>query len=958
MKASPRLPLASLLGAYLDAGPPDAEELARLPGWGPRFSAILGARRGLLAEATLDGATAADFEAALVRFYTDCVPPGLHADTLRRRAGVVRHALGHLLRGRDPLPTKLMRCLAPQGPYFVAGLGPAFWSALAQGLDPRRHPAWTPATLTGLHRLGLLRRRTVNVTGVYAGLLDACARIQRRVPRLTALHVDHFLALVAGLRGRELFAGPPPGPLLPFAVPLPVVASRTVAQERRRSLARARRALEVGLVLRSPTQLAEIFAAVDPIGSRAASINWSRDAEVAALWVARLWDADDPFEALDAFWRADPIPGAGLWFPVAVLHLKDPARFPLWNEDARRGHALLADNPEQGVGIVERYRFYREAARHVDPETLAAVGAEEVVHVRSACDGTPSTFAGFCAETFRFLEELGCNNRRDWMQRQRERYRFAVRDPLVELCRALAERYVGPVLARHWGWELETAPRSGRALTSIVKNDYGRTAPYQTALWITFYPRGDAGGRGGAAQLFVRLDAAGLSYGVCLGRQARAAETRFRVNVAGQAEALFDALQTGNAFAECRLGTLNELESAAASAKGQAFGFRPDAPDDLRVWVGAKEGQRGRAPSLAAAKCVPADADLLRSDELVGDILLTFERLLPLFACAVMDEPRPALARRAGSTEAAAEDGTAAFLRATSLSADWLRRARALLELKRQLILQGVPGTGKTHVARRLAALLAGGDDSAVRLVQFHPAYSYEEFVEGIKVHSVEVNGRHDVTYPVEDGLLCAFAAEAARRPDQTHVLVIDEINRGNLPRVFGELLFLLEYREQSVQLPYSKRGFRLPTNLVLLGTMNLADRSVTLVDQALRRRFSFLEMPPDADVLRSWLQAHPPAAGSAFADRVVALFERLNAKLRADLGATAQVGHSYFMVPALDEARLHVVWEHHLRPLLQEHFSGQPGKLAAYSFEALLRGPAERPTRRRQTLEASEFAG
>ncbi len=211
------------------------------------------------------------------------------------------------------------------------------------------------------------------------------------------------------------------------------------------------------------------------------------------------------------------------------------------------------------------------------------------------------------------------------------------------------------------------------------------------------------------------------------------------------------------------------------------------------------------------------------------------------------------------------------------------RPARGLLDLKRQLILQGVPGTGKTHVARHLARLLTGGRDECIRLVQFHPAYSYEEFVEGIKVRSVTVDGRSDVTYPVEDGLLCAFAEEASRRPAETHVLLIDEINRGNLPRIFGELLYLLEYREQSVCLPCSRRSFRLPSNLYLLATMNAADRSVALIDQALRRRFSFLEMPPDPAVLARWLQAHTPAT---FAERVLTLFERLNARLRADLGA------------------------------------------------------------------------
>ena len=155
-----------------------------------------------------------------------------------------------------------------------------------------------------------------------------------------------------------------------------------------------------------------------------------------------------------------------------------------------------------------------------------------------------------------------------------------------------------------------------------------------------------------------------------------------------------------------------------------------------------------------------------------------------------------------------------------------------------------------------MALVLTHGRDDAVRLVQFHPAYSYEEFVEGIRVRSVEVNGRQDVTYPVEDGLLCAFAAEAGRQPEQPHVLIIDEMNRGNLPRIFGELLYLLEYRGETVRLLYSKREFRLPPNLYLIGTMNAADRSVALIDQALRRRFSFLDMPPDPAVLAAWLAA------------------------------------------------------------------------------------------------------
>ena len=228
--------------------------------------------------------------------------------------------------------------------------------------------------------------------------------------------------------------------------------------------------------------------------------------------------------------------------------------------------------------------------------------------------------------------------------------------------------------------------------------------------------------------------------------------------------------------------------------------------------------------------------------------------------------------------------------------------------------------------------------------MQFHPAYSYEEFVEGIRPQTVQTNGRSEVAYPVTDGVLAAFAAKAAARPADPHVLVVDEVNRGNLPRVFGELLFLLEYRDQAVTLPYSKREFRLPPNLFLIGTMNPADRSTGALDQALRRRFSFVDMPPDAAVLAGWLEAHPPEAGDdGFGPRVVRLFEDLNRKLARDLGPERQVGHSVFMVPGLTPDKLRAVWDHHVTPVLAEFFAGQPGRMAGYELERLMAGRSHR---------------
>ncbi|MGH7172525.1 MAG: DUF2461 family protein [Gemmataceae bacterium] len=955
MKTSTRqhLPLTPLLHAYTHAGVPSLGELHHLPGLGPRFAAILSATAKFLFADFLQNASAAELGDALVRFHEACVQPPLHVETLRRRAGIVRHGLAYLLHGRDPLAVKAAACLDASGAYHVAGLGPRFWSALLQALSPSRHPGWMPAILVGLERLGLATwRRGDRPETIYAGLLSAYERIQALEPALSALHVDHFLTLVAALHGRNLpdnasIAEASPDAALRVAIQhersrLPL---RERLKDRGLALARGQEQMEMALANNDGKGIGDAVAAANLEGCLRSPLDWGEHAETLTLWVGRLWESDDPYRTLAAFWNAEPLPGAGLWLPAAVLHLRDPQNFAPWDEDIRAAYAALDDGAGGDDPPAERYRLLNEGVawlrqRHQlhpleMPAVLATIEAngqrepagrphQPAYAGRSPCN---TSFAGFCADTFHFLGDLAHNNKREWMERQRDRYRFAVREPLIELCRVLAERYVEPVLRGIHGWSIDTQPRSGRALTSICKNAYGRTQPYNSALWVAFCRRTENGGREDV-QFFVRVDGDGLRYGLRVGRKARTLIPRFRQQVRQHAELLFRALRDRGALHDCRFGPADTSEPERALT----------AADDLRVW---SEGR-----SFEISRSLSAEAALTSGDELAGEILLTFDRLLPLYACAVAEDAPAFLLRCLGGAPAGEPYTENDFQRATLLGHDWIERARHLLELKRQLILQGVPGTGKTHVARHLARLLTGGRDERIRLVQFHPAYSYEEFVEGIKVRSVTVDGRSDVTYPVEEGLLCAFAEEASRRPAETHVLLIDEINRGNLPRIFGELLYLLEYREQSVCLPCSRRHFRLPSNLYLLATMNAADRSVALIDQALRRRFSFLDMPPDAAVLARWLHAHTPAV---FAERVRMLFERLNARLCTDLGPQGQIGHSYFMVPDLDEARLRIIWQHHVRPQLEEHFAGQPGRLASYELDKLLDDNSRRGGDRRR---------
>lgn len=240
-----------------------------------------------------------------------------------------------------------------------------------------------------------------------------------------------------------------------------------------------------------------------------------------------------------------------------------------------------------------------------------------------------------------------------------------------------------------------------------------------------------------------------------------------------------------------------------------------------------------------------------------------------------------------------------------------------------QIILSGPPGTGKTWVAERLAKYLAD-DESHVHTVQFHPSYGYEEFIEGLR--PVSENGQ--VVFRVVPGTVLKLAA-AASKSTSDHILIVDEMNRANLPRVFGELLYLLEYRGSSIDLQYSE-SFSLPANLRLIGTMNTADRSIRSIDTALRRRFEIFDCPPDASILSRFYEGHANAISS-----LVDGFEALNARLTDQLDRHHGIGHTFFMFEdGLSSQRLARVWARQIQPLIEEYFFDQPDIAAEFRAE------------------------
>src|SRR5262249_4991596 len=265
-------------------------------------------------------------------------------------------------------------------------------------------------------------------------------------------------------------------------------------------------------------------------------------------------------------------------------------------------------------------------------------------------------------------------------------------------------------------------------------------------------------------------------------------------------------------------------------------------------------------------------------------------------------------------------------------------RIQSVLERKGQVILYGPPGTGKTYWAERTAldlasfslagkpfdqlsdgdkAVVVGGPESPgmVRLCCFHPAYGYEDFIEGYRPETLD----GQVAFRLRDGVFKRLARDAQQAPGRRFFLVVDGINRGDIPRIFGELLTILEHdkRGKAVVLPVSGETFRVPANVYLIGTMNTADRSISLLDAALRRRFGFVELMPDPTVLRDQSVAGVPLGP---------WLEALNRRVCEHVGRDArnlQIGHSYLLQggrPLKDMAEFKRALRDDIIPLLEEY--------------------------------------
>ena len=285
--------------------------------------------------------------------------------------------------------------------------------------------------------------------------------------------------------------------------------------------------------------------------------------------------------------------------------------------------------------------------------------------------------------------------------------------------------------------------------------------------------------------------------------------------------------------------------------------------------------------------------------------------------------------------EVIAPYGKADFLEDVFMTEEKYDALRDRLLYKKNVILQGAPGVGKTFAAKRLAFSIMGEkDESRVEFVQFHQNYSYEDFIMGY---------RPDGTgFKLTEGIFYRFCQKAENRPDKDYFFIIDEINRGNMSKIFGELLMLIEneYRGTKATLAYSGLPFAVPKNLYIIGMMNTADRSLAMIDYALRRRFSFFEMEPGFDSA-GFKKLQSRMSDETF-DVLIEQIQALNADIAKDasLGKGFQIGHSYFCLKKDETCSaqwLRSIVDFDILPTLSEYWYDEPDKVS--DWEKKLRG-------------------
>ncbi len=514
----------------------------------------------------------------------------------------------------------------------------------------------------------------------------------------------------------------------------------------------------------------------------------------------------------------------------------------------------------------------------------------------------------FSREAFQLLEGLHQTPRKSYYEENKEAINDYLREPFQVFFRSIAKELPPAITNR-----LETEKYLfGR----ILKNDFGQGGAWDY-YWGAFYPKGER--RTESAQLFLSMKRKYVRFGFSIGEHSGEPTRRFRQNVERFRGRLDSLLAESMEHADLFFGHPEEEVKVQEDGSVQVEGGR-----GFSEWFDHIRETSIRAyAALSKQQVLTASSDELRSH-----VASVFQRVFPLMLLAMREDPLPVITEYLEQPLRREEDqpNPAYELddieRETAIDQSTLQQWVLALQRKKQAIFYGPPGTGKTFLAQKLAKHLIGGGYGFMDLVQFHPSYAYEDFMEGLRPTKDE---NRNLSYEMETGRFLTFCDRAENRSDPC-VLIIDEINRANLSRVFGELMYLLEYRNESVELA-GGTSFHIPDNVYLIGTMNTADRSIALVDHALRRRFAFLPLFPKMEVLRRF---HEREETGFDVEPLVELLKEVNQTIDDQHYA---VGPSYFLREDLD-SELEAVWRYEIVPYLEEYFFGEPSNIEEFRWE------------------------
>ncbi|MCK6526517.1 AAA family ATPase [Myxococcota bacterium] len=675
-------------------------------------------------------------------------------------------------------------------------------------------------------------------------------------------------------------------------------------------------------------------------------------------WIRTLVDAvrdGDVVRTLDDLWARGDLAFAGTIFPTMVLHTLEPERWFPWTDTLARGLGAAGIGSGRADGSGAGYLEYCEGVRtYLAQEGLSAHLADAALSreaARGAAEGSRGTrgaadaSGGFGEEGLDLLRDLETAQGAgaEWFASRRDVYGRQVRAPLADLVTYLGREVFGPAVngPRLLGPDDRVVVDPSKVMARInAQSPRGNGSMYYPYLWAAFFPASQER-RQSAVQLFLMVHGGGIEVGLALDAGPQAARDRFHRNLRRERARLDRWLHGGSPPLVLRRHTLD------AGPAPEAAPVRDGADLDHLSgpgYHGAVVARLGREEVLASG---------------VNDrVEAAVRKLLPLFALALLEEPAAALgslgvAAEPGKDEEDAgrdDDGTGASGRGpatgydldqlqadTHLEKAWLREVAHAAAFEKglrgavgQVVLYGPPGTGKTWLAERIALHLADGDPARVQVVQLHPAFAYEHFVEGYRP---AVSG-DNLVFRLEAGIVPRLV-DRIRSTGKRHVLVLDEMNRGDLPQVMGEMMYLLSRRGKDAEVGLARSGNKLslPDKLVIIGTMNTADRSIAHVDFALRRRFRFFEVRPSPKVVESVVGARFDFTWAATLAQVL---EWVNAQLRKT-GRGFEIGHSYLLdVP--DRAALEEVWKREIFPSIEDWLDYDPAAIARYSWEAAAR--------------------